>query len=129
MKLKLITKKITGLLVAAAMITGLYGVAFVSSLINPDKAYAVTLSSGTKADIVFVIDSTGSMEPYIKSVKENLTNFVESLKTKSLELNMAVVEYRDIFEDGDSSTVYYDFDGSHWTSSVDKVVDVLIPLE
>uniref|UniRef100_UPI00342AE58D VWA domain-containing protein n=1 Tax=uncultured Ruminococcus sp. TaxID=165186 RepID=UPI00342AE58D len=74
-----------------------------------------------KADIVFAIDSTGSMSSYIESVKKNLTNFVNSLNSKGVSLNMSVVEFKDIEEDGVDSTVYYDFDGSHWTSDVNKV--------
>ena len=41
------------------------------------------------ADIVFVIDSTGSMDEYITSVKDNLTNFVNSLNSKGVTLNMS----------------------------------------
>ena len=77
-----------------------------------------------KADIVFAIDSTGSMSSYIESVKKNLTNFVNSLNSKGVSLNMSVVEFKDIEEDGVDSTVYYDFDGSHWTSDVNKVIEV-----
>ena len=76
------------------------------------------------ADIVFVIDSTGSMGDYIASVKDNLTNFVNSLDSKGVSLNMSVIEYRDIWEDGASSTIYHDIDGSKWTSDVDKIIDV-----
>lgn len=76
------------------------------------------------ADIVFIIDSTGSMENYITSVKENLTNFVNSLNSKGVSLNMSVLEYRDIEEDGASSTIYHDIDGSNWTSDVRKIIKV-----
>ena len=76
------------------------------------------------ADIIFAIDSTGSMGSYIDSVKENLTNFVTSLNEKGVSLNMSVVEFRDIEEDGTDSTIYYNFDGSKWTSDVNKVIDV-----
>lgn len=76
------------------------------------------------ADIVFVIDSTGSMNEYITSVKDNLTNFVNSLNSKGVTLNMSVVEYRDIEEDGTDSTVFYDFNGSHWTNDVNEVIKV-----
>lgn len=76
------------------------------------------------ADVVFIIDSTGSMENYITSVKENLTNFVNALNAKGVSLNMSVLEYRDIEEDGTSSTIYHDIDGSKWTSDVSKIVEV-----
>lgn len=76
------------------------------------------------ADIVFVIDSTGSMESYIASVKENLTNFVNYLSSKGVSLNMSVIEYRDIEKDGEDSTICHAIDGSNWTSDVKKVIDV-----
>ena len=76
------------------------------------------------ADIVFVIDSTGSMDKYITSVKENLTNFVNLLNQKSVMLNMSIVEYRDIEKDGVGSTIYHDFNGSNWTSDVNEVIKV-----
>ncbi len=131
MKLSAIVKKTTVCLLAAAVFAGLGGTASSLTTSRTDNlyAYAETFSAGSKADIVFVIDSTGSMDPYIQSVKENLINFVDSLRSRSVELNMAVVEYRDIFVDGDSSTVYYDIDGSHWTGSADKVVDVFNSIE
>ena len=75
-----------------------------------------------KADIVFAIDATGSMGSYIDSVKNNLTNFVNSLNSRGVELNMSIVVFKDITSDGVASTVYYDFDGSHWTADVDKVI-------
>ena len=76
------------------------------------------------ADIVFVIDSTGSMDEYITSVKDNLTNFVNLLNSKGVTLNMSVIEYRDIEEDGTDSTIYHDFNGSHWTNDVNEVIKV-----
>lgn len=76
------------------------------------------------ADIVFVIDSTGSMEPYITSVKENLVSFVSYLDEKKVSLNMSVVEYRDIEEDGIDSTIVHDIGGMKWTSDVKEVIDV-----
>ncbi|MBR0147493.1 MAG: VWA domain-containing protein, partial [Eubacterium sp.] len=76
------------------------------------------------ADIVFVIDSTGSMYEYITSVKQNLTSFVQALNSRKVTLKMSVIEFRDIEVDGPDSTIYYEFDGSHWTSDADKVIRV-----
>ena len=77
-----------------------------------------------KVDLVFVIDSTGSMRSYIESVKKNLTSFVNEIESKKIELKMAVVEYRDITEDGDNSTIVHDFSGSKWTDDVSAVINV-----
>ena len=77
-----------------------------------------------KVDLVFVIDSTGSMRSYIEPVKKNLTSFVNEIESKKIELKMAVVEYRDITEDGDNSTIVHDFSGSKWTDDVSAVINV-----
>lgn len=77
-----------------------------------------------KVDLVFVIDSTGSMRSYIESVKKNLTSFVNEIESKKIELKMAVVEYRDITDDGDNSTIVHDFSGSKWTNDVSAVIHV-----
>ena len=76
------------------------------------------------ADIIFAIDSTGSMSGYIGSVKENLKNFVKSLNGKGVSLNMSVVEFRDIYADGTDSTVYHEIDGKKWTDDVNKIIEV-----
>lgn len=96
-----------------------------------DDASSETAKSESKnkdieesADIVFVIDSTGSMEYYIASVKENLTNFVNYLSSKGVSLNMSVIEYRDTEEDGEDSTICHSIDGSNWTNDIKKVIDV-----
>ena len=81
------------------------------------------------ADFVFVIDSTGSMSSYIKSVKTNLTEFVKSLGEKGINLRMAVLDFRDVTYDGDDSTVIYDFDGEYWTSDIDRVIQVFDGIE
>ena len=78
-----------------------------------------------KADISFIIDTTGSMGDEIRSVKENLSSFVTSLKNGGVSLNMSMIEYRDINCDGPDSTIFYDFDGSKWTDDADKLIAVL----
>ncbi|MDY3937225.1 MAG: VWA domain-containing protein [Oscillospiraceae bacterium] len=96
-----------------------------------DFVYNNTVNAGVKteditgnADIVFAIDSTGSMSGYIGSVKENLKNFVKSLNGKGVSLNMSVVEFRDIYADGTDSTVYHEIDGKKWTDDVNKIIEV-----
>lgn len=50
-------------------------------------------------DIVFLIDNTGSMSPYIKSVKENVTSLVRTLQKKELDFRLGLVEYGDKAEE------------------------------
>ena len=67
------------------------------------------MSQGIKynVDIVFVIDVTGSMGPYLEKTKENALKFHENLKTKMEAKNknidalrLKVVYYRDLKVDG-----------------------------
>jgi hypothetical protein len=52
-----------------------------------------------KADIVFCIDSTGSMRPCIDGVKHNLNEFVLGLQTTaSVDFRLRLVSYRDLHD-------------------------------
>ena len=51
-----------------------------------------------KADVVFVIDGTGSMGPYIDSVKTNLTNFISQINGENIDVRVKFVTFRDITE-------------------------------
>lgn len=54
----------------------------------------ITGGSG-KADIVFVIDNTGSMRQLIQNVKNNIGNFVSALKAHGIDVNLGLVTYGD----------------------------------
>lgn len=77
------------------------------------------------ADIVFVIDSTGSMAPYIQNVADNIETFSEYLEEKGVDARMAVVEYRDITCDGKDSTIVHTIDGTPWHKTTDELVETL----
>ncbi|WP_281249751.1 flagellin [Psychrobacillus psychrotolerans] len=53
-------------------------------------------------DIVFLIDSTGSMGGPIANVKANITNFVNSISSAGINIQLGLVDYND----GVSSKVY-----------------------
>lgn len=79
-----------------------------------------------RANIAFVIDKTGSMSSKISKVKSNLKEFVSAIDSEGIKAKIAVVEYGDVFDDGDDSTVYHTFsDGSHWTENADDVYAAL----
>lgn len=75
--------------------------------------YSGIIESG-KADVVFVLDTTGSMSTPISNVKENIITFSEYLDVLGVDVRIGIVEYKDIYEDGSGSTVdhgfYYDLD-------------------
>ena len=56
------------------------------------------------ADIVFVIDTTGSMSGTINNVRTNINSFVDMLALKDVDVRLGIVEYKDIYEDGLDST-------------------------
>ena len=66
---------------------------------TPAEADPEALPEKKAADIVFMVDSTSSMSPYINSVKSNLTSFVRYLEEKGVNLRMSVIEYKDITAD------------------------------
>jgi len=67
-----------------------------------------------KADVVFVIDSTGSMGDEIKNVIKNVNSFAEELG-KDIEVRFGLIDYKDITADGEKSTV-----NCGWYNDVDE---------
>ena len=73
-----------------------------------------------QVDIVFVIDTTGSMTGYINNVKNSINSFVNEISAAGITPNFALVEYRDITCDGDDSTkIKKNSDSLNWFSDVD----------
>ena len=69
---------------------------FTMLLSNANAAKAETVYVDRKADVVFVIDATGSMGSYISSVKTNLTNFISTINGEGIDVRVRFVVYRDI---------------------------------
>jgi Bacterial surface proteins containing Ig-like domains len=98
-----------------------------------DEKKDVTTSTETKdiiepADIVFVIDSTASMTPYIRNVKANVEKFSEYLEGKGVGARMAVVEYKYIVSNGLNTTKIHTIDGSPWhktTAELKKTLELI----
>lgn len=74
---------------------------------------SVLVTSG-KADVVFVLDTTGSMDGPIDNVRQNIAEFTEYLKESGVDIRIGLVIYKDIYDDGIASTenlgFYYDYD-------------------
>jgi hypothetical protein len=60
-----------------------------------NNKWAETLVLGRKADVVFLIDSTGSMGEEIDAVKQQAVLLLNDLKAKFDDLRVAVLDYRD----------------------------------
>lgn len=73
------------------------------------------------ADLVFIIDSTGSMYYDIQSVKNNVEEFSKYLESRGVDIRMAVIEYRDITCDGLDSTILHTVDYTPWHKNTDEL--------
>jgi len=60
------------------------------------------------ADIIFVLDVTGSMEDEINAVKENMLNFVNALVESGIDYGIGFVVFGDIFYTYNYGNLYYD---------------------
>lgn len=87
---------------------------------------SVTLDISGQADIVFVIDTTGSMSGAIRNVKENVTKFAESLKDNyNVNINYSLIEYKDIIADGKDSTKIVKKGAYNWFVNTSDFIDVV----
>lgn len=76
-----------------------------------------------KADIVFVVDNTGSMSGIQTTVANNITNFIDSITTQGVtDIRMGLVEYKD------STINNFDFSGSKWTNDTSDIYNGLLQL-
>ncbi len=66
------------------------------------------------ADIVFLIDTTGSMWDEIQNVKNNINRFAHILEDEGVSVRWALLEYRDITCDGMESTKIIYCGSSEW---------------
>ena len=62
---------------------------------SPISVESVGVSSGAKADIVFVFDTTGSMGDEISGLKERASAFADALAAKGIDYRLALVTYGD----------------------------------
>lgn len=57
-----------------------------------------------QVDLVLAIDSTGSMNSYINTVKENIVYLINDLRKENISLYISIIDYKDIVFDGNDST-------------------------
>ena len=89
-------------------------------------APAATHSATGKADVVFVIDTTGSMSSAISGVKNNINTFASKLVSDyNIDVNFALIDYRDITVDGTDSTVLHKNLSSNWYTSVSSFTNAI----
>lgn len=81
---------------------------------STDAKIAKASSDTKKVEIVFVIDSTGSMAGSIADVKNNVAEFAQYLSDQDIALRLGLIDYRDIEVDGSDSTIVHSADHSNW---------------
>ncbi len=102
-----------------------YAVADIGALTNDtDMDNASSVFKTGKADLVFVIDTTGSMGRTIDNVKNNIETYVNDLHEKNIDVRLGLVEFKDIYEDSVNSTKSYGFyeDVDSFINDVDSLV-------
>jgi hypothetical protein len=61
--------------------------------------------ANSSLDVVFMIDTTGSMDPYIDEVKHNIIRIIENVMEYSPKIRMGCVAYKDHGDEGEDE--YY----------------------
>ena len=81
------------------------------------------------ADIVFLIDTTGSMYGEIQNVRNNISRFADRLESEGVSVRWALLEYRDINCDGVGSTRIVYCGSSEWYIDVDAYKNAIAGLD
>jgi len=95
--------------------------AMTSPLTQSINTFSVSSNATGKADIVFVIDTTGSMSSAIAGVKNNINIFADKLVNEyNVDANFSLIEFRDITVDGVNSTKLHKNMTSNWFTNVNS---------
>lgn len=70
------------------------------------KGYKITLgvNAGLKADIVFVIDNTGSMGPAIAGVRASVLSFLDAIRGSGQDIQAGLIAFNDEIAPGDTTS-------------------------
>ena len=85
--------------------------------LNDSNAALLSFDVSGQADIVFAIDTTGSMSPTISRVVTNAMSFTTTLSERyNVKVNYALIDFRDLEADGPESTAVVKNGSSNWFS-------------
>ncbi len=90
------------------------------ALLSAVDTSIATVNIKGQADIVFVIDTTGSMSSAISNVKNNIIGFVDELDDAGVKVSFALVDFRDITCDGQYYTHIVDNTNSNWFANAEE---------
>ena len=108
---------------------GTYFVLNVPSLVKEMGRVNATATASAQADIVFIIDTTGSMGDEISGIQENVGDFVNSLNSNGISAALGLVTYEDLMVDGQDSTKVHKNGTSNWFYSTTAFCNALSNLE
>jgi len=111
---------------------------FLKSTVNVTTTDMLSLVSknnnkvGTgKADVVFVIDTAGSMTDIMNYVKNNIKHFSQKLVNEyNVDTNFSIIEFRDVDEDGAGSIIQHKNNSLCWFTNIElfkKEIESLEP--
>lgn len=86
-------------------------------------------SAAAQADIVFIVDTTGSMGDEIASVADSMTAFVDTLESNGVSAALGLVTYEDLMVDGYDSTCVHKNGASNWFYDAEAFKTALSGLE
>ncbi len=89
-------------------------------IIQEEKLVQQIEGKSKGADIVFVIDHTGSMSDDIQGVKKNITTFVKGLNTQKIDTRLGLVDY-----EGYDDVNYAKFGNSRFTTDTSAFIKAL----
>ena len=91
------------------------------SIFETFGAVGGNFKSAANIDLVFIVDTTGSMGDEIKAVRDNLSDLVSQLASTTASYRVAVVSYRDFKERTGSASDYPSRVDQTFTSSLDAI--------
>ena len=99
---------------------------------SPNTLYsteAVTSSAKSlkkhKVDLVYVIDTSGSMGTVLKKAKSSMYDLVRNLMLEGIDVRIAVVSYSDYIHDGDNGAKTYTIHNSNWATNPTDASDLI----
>ena len=71
----------------------------------------INVEEKTSLDLLFVMDITGSMEPYLEQAKENIINIINKIliECPGIDINLGFIGYRDILQTNNKDYVNIEF--------------------
>ncbi len=84
----------------------------------------VEIKGNNKIDLVFVVDTTGSMGSYISAMKEGMKSYLSQLEAKNIDYRIAIVDYRDFPSRADTTDYPYKVQLA-FTGNEDSVISAI----